>query len=570
MMRVTRFTAIMLAILLITSFLFIPVSSAEILYSGEIGVDDLGNGSTNIQWALDDSGTLAFAGSGTMKDALGDSYDWGSYADTVEEILIDEGIINIPSFAFWSFDSLIDVAIPNGVELIGRGAFQSSYNLESVMLSETVTYIDAWAFDSCANLRSITLPSNIATIENNAIGRTGLSSITIPNSSVSLGDAVFKGSSLLTSITFLGDTPPNNILSTSFSDIPSQGIIYCPMNSIDAYTAWKNVTSGLQNWEVRRIGDTGPQPTDVELNEIIDNLANMDADDILKALEDISNLDDLLDSKENVDKLKEIENKYNDLVSINAKVSIDENTHGNFKDSNVSVVGLSFNGDPPPSLIDLHFSKPAQDTEIDGTRYKKNTMVQVDIKAINEDETELGTLKVPIAITVSIPSGIEPENFVILHYFADGSGYEILRPRINSDGTCTFIVTRFSTFIFVNAFDDWDVPGIGVTQKKSDDSPTPIVPVLYDFVKTGDSFSFKVIVANAPTNLAGSTVTVRLNEKYSTTVTIGQDGVGFGVIEAPAFSGSIANFSARVNAPGAVNVTTPMVIYSDGRVVRKQ
>ncbi len=102
------------------------------------------------------------------------------------------------------------------------------------------------------------------------------------------------------------------------------------------------------------------------------------------------------------------------------------------------------------------------------------------------------------------------------------------------------------------------------------DTTPPIVPVLYDITKTGDTFSFKVIIANGRGNMAGAAAEVKLNEKYTTSVTIGEDGIGYGTIEAPGFTGGVANFSARVFGKGAgYSVTTPMVVYSDGRVVRK-
>ncbi len=69
--------------------------------------------------------------------------------------------------------------------------------------------------------------------------------------------------------------------------------------------------------------------------------------------------------------------------------------------------------------------------------------------------------------------------------------------------------------------------------------------------------------------MAGSQVSVRLNEKYATMVTVGEDGVGFGTIEAPGFTGEFANFSARVEGAGGGSVTFPMIVYSTGEVARR-
>ncbi len=100
-------------------------------------------------------------------------------------------------------------------------------------------------------------------------------------------------------------------------------------------------------------------------------------------------------------------------------------------------------------------------------------------------------------------------------------------------------------------------------------SRTPIVAILRDIEKSGDAFTFKTYIANGKDNMAGKTVTVSLNEKYFTTVTIGGDGFGSGRIEAPGYAFNTANFGARPNVPGGVSVGTPYVIYGDGRVVRR-
>ena len=91
---------------------------------------------------------------------------------------------------------------------------------------------------------------------------------------------------------------------------------------------------------------------------------------------------------------------------------------------------------------------PDNDVDIDGTKYKKNDAIQVDISLFN-DTGDVVALTVPIIITVPIPSGISPSDFWILHYKSDGS-YEVINPTLNGDGTCTFTVTEFSVFVFVN------------------------------------------------------------------------------------------------------------------------
>ncbi len=110
--------------------------------------------------------------------------------------------------------------------------------------------------------------------------------------------------------------------------------------------------------------------------------------------------------------------------------------------------------------------------------------------------------------------------------------------------------------------------GVPAQERPKSDLPPPIVGILYDVTKTGDIFSFKVYIANARGSMPGA-VTVRLNDKYSTAVTIGEDGIGFGTIEAPGYSWNTVNISTHPNLPGAAEVGTPYQIFSDGRIVRR-
>ncbi len=105
--------------------------------------------------------------------------------------------------------------------------------------------------------------------------------------------------------------------------------------------------------------------------------------------------------------------------------------------------------------------------------------------------------------------------------------------------------------------------------KSKSPAPAPVVAILTDIQKSGDTFTFTTYIANASGNMAGATVTVQLNDKYSTTVTIGQDGIGYGTLEAPGFSGDTAIFSARPGVSGGAAVSTPYRIYSMGEVVRR-
>ena len=105
------------------------------------------------------------------------------------------------------------------VTSIGVSAFKARINnhqvcssLTSITIPNSVTSIGNAAFCDCYRLTSITLPNSVTSIGSSAFsGCSGLTSITIPNSVTSISDYAFNNCSGLTSITI-----PNSV--TSISD----------------------------------------------------------------------------------------------------------------------------------------------------------------------------------------------------------------------------------------------------------------------------------------------------------------------------------------------------------------
>ncbi len=336
------------------------------------------------------------------------------------------------------------------------------------------------------------------------------------------------------------------------------GVKTGPLTSADSATVTFTDGSGVSNAVNIVVAGGGSE----ELEEILGDIEGKDATAIKEELEQVADIKEVIKSPDALDTYKDIEAKIIEKANITvAAPVIDPNTHGNFKDSPVSAVGLALNA-AAGTEAKLHFSKPPKDKEIAAAGYEQNSSVQVDIK-LTLGNTDAGVLAFPIAITVNIPSGIAPDRFRILHYFDDG-GYEILTPVLNGDGTCTFIIDRFSVFVFANMTES-----AAAAARKSAHLP-PVVPIIYDVVKTGDEFTFKTIIANGygTGSMAGATATITLNDKYSTVVTIGQDGIGRGTISAPGFAGSMAAFSGRVNGSSGGVVNQFMTVRSDGTVVR--
>ncbi len=180
----------------------------------------------NITWSINE-GVLTLSGSGAMYD-----YDtnenpvpWIEERNTVEKVVIEDGITSIGNYAFWEFTSLKEISIPDGVKKIGDYAFYDDFNdynsrdqyaeftlpsaleyigdcafyrntylpFSSAEIPSGVTYIGGLAFSSCARLSGeLVLPEGLGEIKDHTFSYSGISgSLVIPSSVVSIGYDAF-------------------------------------------------------------------------------------------------------------------------------------------------------------------------------------------------------------------------------------------------------------------------------------------------------------------------------------------------------------------------------------------
>ena len=106
--------------------------------------------------------------------------------------------------AFDNITQLNSIVIPNSITDVGQFAFYRCINLTSVTLSTGLTIIGKCQFRECNNLSSITIPNTVTLIRGGAFEATGLTSIVIPDSVITLGGddfGTFYGCTKLTSVT---------------------------------------------------------------------------------------------------------------------------------------------------------------------------------------------------------------------------------------------------------------------------------------------------------------------------------------------------------------------------------
>ena len=148
---------------------------------------------------------------------------WYIGDDTIEEIIIPEGIEKIGAYAFANLTKLRKVYLPSTLTTIDYGAFYDCKMLTSVVGIENVKFINQNAFANCALDGNISFNSAVAIADyafaNNPLiksvklsastqsvgafafaDNTSLASITIGSDSIKLGQYAFSGCSKLTSI----------------------------------------------------------------------------------------------------------------------------------------------------------------------------------------------------------------------------------------------------------------------------------------------------------------------------------------------------------------------------------
>lgn len=160
----------------VSIFSFYPIAFADVKASGSF---------KNINWVLDETGTLTVNGTGEITNDI----NIKPYISEIKHIIINPGITAIAGSRTFALGSNIEsVVLPEGFTTIGYFAFWGCEKLSKINLPESLTVIDASAFLGCTSLTHISLPKNLKTIGYEAFRSSGLEEITIP-SGVSIIDS---------------------------------------------------------------------------------------------------------------------------------------------------------------------------------------------------------------------------------------------------------------------------------------------------------------------------------------------------------------------------------------------
>ena len=172
--------------------------SSDIVVRGECGED--------VEYFLDETGTLTISGQGNMYDFYDGSIvvPWKNERDSIKRVIIESGVTNIGDASFVECTNLSEIFISDTVESIGDYAFGKCTNLKSIDIPDSVTVIKAEAF-AWSGLTKTVIPKSITGINDYVFyGCASLNSITIPNSVKSIGKYSFYDCTNLTDVYFTG------------------------------------------------------------------------------------------------------------------------------------------------------------------------------------------------------------------------------------------------------------------------------------------------------------------------------------------------------------------------------
>ncbi len=157
------------------------VSAAEIVDSGSCG--------ENVTWTLDSEGILTISGTGPMED---DTFDSSLFRGSTQitQVVVQEGVTEIGSYAFYSCPNLTRVTLPQGLTRIGEWAFFKCTQLSQADLPEGLESIESRAFCECA-LARVTIPGSVKAVEEMAFWGNPIKDLTLCQGITSIGWSAF-------------------------------------------------------------------------------------------------------------------------------------------------------------------------------------------------------------------------------------------------------------------------------------------------------------------------------------------------------------------------------------------
>lgn len=130
----------------------------------------------------------------------------GQYAESMEKVVIPEGVKRIGGMAFYECGELSSVVLPDGLEVIGEGAF-GECGLKKVKIPASVSVIPPYCFTSCLWMTEAEIPEGVMEIQEDAFYNCSLKAVSLPASVTEIHPAAFSRLRHLTSFTVSPENP---------------------------------------------------------------------------------------------------------------------------------------------------------------------------------------------------------------------------------------------------------------------------------------------------------------------------------------------------------------------------
>ena len=120
---------------------------------------------------------------------------------SLEEVVLDEGVVEVGEWAFYKCVSLWRVHLPSTILRIGDDAFSGCTSLRELNLPEGITEIGPAAFVHLSSLERVCLPSTLSVIRRGTFSNcTSLREVIFPDEIRSIREFAFEGCKSLESI----------------------------------------------------------------------------------------------------------------------------------------------------------------------------------------------------------------------------------------------------------------------------------------------------------------------------------------------------------------------------------
>lgn len=131
--------------------------SFEVLGADVIASGNCGTNGGNVRWSLDSDGTITISGA---NERMADYYagtnnraGWYSNRDKIKKVVVEDGVINIGSYAFADCNNLKEVYFGT-IDTLGNNAFENCTSLKHAYLPDSCSWIWTAAFKGCTSLLS--------------------------------------------------------------------------------------------------------------------------------------------------------------------------------------------------------------------------------------------------------------------------------------------------------------------------------------------------------------------------------------------------------------------------------